>query len=98
MPPPRPSRTAAPRPRPTVPPGKPQPGDELADVLKPGLTPVERTEADELPVILEIVGIGLHRVRRPADIGEIGQEPVNRADRHVIIPENRPRPCPRTGD
>ena len=78
--------------------GKLQPGDELADVLQPGLAPVQAPEADEAPVILEVVGIGLHRVRRPADIGEIGQEPVDRDDRHVVVPQHRPRSCPRTGD
>src|SRR5439155_16025581 len=31
--------------------GKLQPGDELADVLQPGLAPVQGTEAEELPVI-----------------------------------------------
>ena len=78
--------------------GKLQPGDELADVLQPGLAPVQAPEADELPVILEIVGVRLHRVRRPADIGEIGQEPVDRDDRHVVVPQHRPRSRPRTRD
>ena len=78
--------------------GKLQPGDELPDVLQPGLAPVQAAEADEGPVILKIVSVGLHRVRRPADVSEIGQEPVHRDDRHVIIPQDRPRSRPRTGD
>jgi hypothetical protein len=32
---------------------------------------------------VQVVGVGLHRVRRPADIGEISQEPVDRDDRDV---------------
>jgi hypothetical protein len=32
------------------------------------------------------VSIRLHSVRRPADAGEIGQEPVDRDDRHVVVP------------
>ena len=78
--------------------GKLQPGDELPDVLQPGLAPVQAAEADEGPVILKIVSVGLHRVRRPADVSQIGQEPVHRDDRHVIIPQDRPRSRPRTGD
>ena len=78
--------------------GKLQPGDELPDVLQPGLAPVQAAKADEGPVILKIVSVGLHRVRRPADVSQIGQEPVHRDDRHVIIPQDRPRSSPRTGD
>ena len=78
--------------------GKLQPRDELPDVLQPGLAPVQGTEADEGPVILQIVGVCLDRVRRPADVGEIGQEPVHRDDRHVVVPEHGPRSGPRAGD
>ena len=75
-----------------------EPGHELADVLQPGLAPVQAAEAEELPVVLEVVSVRLHRVRRPADVSEIGQEPVDRDDRHVVVPEHRPRSGPRTGD
>ena len=78
--------------------GKLQPGDELPDVLQPGLAPVQAPEADELPVILEIERVGLDRVRRPADVGEIGQEPVDRDDRHIVVPQHRPRSGPRAGN
>jgi hypothetical protein len=50
--------------------GKLQPGDELADVLQPGFAPVQAPEPEKPPQIFHVVGIGLHRVRRPADIGE----------------------------
>ena len=46
-------------------------GDEVADVLQPGVAPVQVPEAEELPVVLEIMRVRLHRVRRPADVGEI---------------------------
>jgi hypothetical protein len=75
-----------------------QPGHELADILKAYLAPVNTTEADELPVVLEIVSVGLHGVRRPADVGEIGQEPVDRDDWHVVLAKDRPRTGPRAGD
>jgi len=75
-----------------------QPRDELADVLQPHLPPVQAPEDSELPEILEIVGIRLDRIRRPADIGQIGQEPLHRNDRHIVVPEHGPRQRPRTRD
>jgi hypothetical protein len=75
-----------------------QPGHELADVLQPGLAPVQSPEADEGPVILEVVGVCPHCVRRPADVSQISQEPVDRGDRHVAVPQDRPRSGPRAGD
>ena len=50
--------------------------DKLPDVLQPGLAPVQAPDPKELPQIFHVVGVRLHRVRRPADVGEIGQEPV----------------------
>ena len=75
-----------------------QPRDEPGDVLQPGLAPVQAPEPEELPQIFHVVGVRLDRVRRPADVGEIGQEPVDRGDRHVVVSQHGPRSRPRTGD
>jgi hypothetical protein len=40
----------------------------------------DRTEADEGPIILQVVGVSLDRVRRPADVSQVSQEPVDRDD------------------
>ena len=70
---------------------EPQPGDELADVLQPHLAPVQATAAQEGEVVLQIVGIGLDRVRGAFDISEIGQIPLDRSDRDIVVPQHRPR-------
>ncbi len=75
-----------------------QPDHELGDVLQPGLAPVQPPEAEKLPEVFHVVGVRLDRVRRPADVSEIGQEPVDRGDRRVVVPQHGPRSRPRTGD
>ena len=38
------------------------------------------------------------RIRRPANVGQVGQEPVNRDDQHVVVREHGPRQRPQTGN
>jgi hypothetical protein len=52
--------------------GKLQPGDELPTSSSLA-SPVQAPRAQELPVILEIVRVRLHRVQRPADVSEISR-------------------------
>lgn len=50
----------------------------------------------DLPVQLVIDGdecLAFHFVRRPANVGQVSQEPV---DRYVVIPEYGPRSCPQS--
>lgn len=42
------------------------------------------------PVILQIVGISLDRVRGPLDISQIRQISLDRLDRDVVDPQDRP--------
>ena len=77
--------------------GQPQPGHELAGVLQPDLPPVQPAAGEEHEPVLQIMGIGLDRVRGPVDIGEERQVALNRFDRHPVRTEHRPRPMPRTG-
>jgi hypothetical protein len=70
---------------------QPQPGDELADVLEPHLSPVETLGGQELPVVLQVVRVGADGVRRPLDVGQIREEPFDRLDRDVVVAEHRPR-------
>ena len=41
--------------------------------------------------VLQIVGVGLDRVRRLLDRRQIRQEPLHRLDRQLIVTEHRPR-------
>jgi len=63
-----------------------------------GIPPVQPAQADEVPVVLQVVGLCLDRVRRPANVSQVGQEPVNRDDQHAVVGEHCLRQRPRTGD
>ncbi len=71
--------------------GQAQPGHELADVLQPHLAPVELPLPGEDPVILQVMGISLDRVRGPLDRGQVGQVPLDRLDRCVVVAQDGPR-------
>ena len=64
---------------------QPQPGHELADVLQPDLPPVQPAAGEEHEPVLQIMGIRLDRVRRPLDIGQERQVPLDRLDRHPVL-------------
>jgi hypothetical protein len=51
---------------------------------------------EEDPVVLEVVGVGLDRIRRPIDIGQIRQIPLDRLDRAVLV-QDGPRVHTRVG-
>jgi hypothetical protein len=74
-----------------------QPGHELADVLQPRLPPVQPPAGKEDPEILQVMGVGLDRVRGPLDVGQVGQVPLHWPDRDVVVPDDGPRLCPRAG-
>ena len=77
--------------------GQPQPGHELADVLQPDLAPVQPAAGEEHEPVLQIMGVGLDRVRRAVDVGEEREVALDRLDRHPVRAEHRPRSMPRTG-
>ena len=71
--------------------GQPQPGNELAEILQPNLTPVQATKVQKGPIVAQVMGIRLDRVRGPLDTTQIGQESLNRPDRGTVLTENGPR-------
>jgi hypothetical protein len=77
---------------PAVTPGRrqTQPGDELAQILQPDLVPVQGPHIEEIEPVLQVVGVGLDRVRRPLDIGEIGQVALDRLYRPASVAQDRP--------
>jgi len=72
-----------------------QPGHVLAEILQPGLPPVQAPPAQEGEKVLQVMGVSLDRVRRPPDGRQVGQIPLDRLDRDVVIPQDRPRLRPR---
>ena len=80
--PPRPAggRPARPRTRPDPP-------------AAPPASPTRRTPGT--PVVLQVMGVGLDRVRGSLDVGQVGQVSLDRPDRDVVIAQNRPRLRPR---
>jgi len=70
---------------------QPQPGHVLADVLQPHLPPIQTAVGQEDPVVLQVVRVGLDGVRGPVDVAEIGEVPLDRLDRGVVVAQDGPR-------
>jgi len=70
---------------------QPQPGDELADILEPYLAPIQPADAEEGEPVLQVVGVRLHRVRRPLDVAQVGQVSLDRLHRRGVVAQHRPR-------
>ena len=78
--------------RPVAQPGRAaQPGDELGNVLQSHLTPVQVLDAEEHEPVLQVVGVGLDRVGRPLDLGQVRQIPLDRSHRSAVLAQHRPR-------
>jgi hypothetical protein len=60
------------------------------DCVVRDVPPVQSAERQERPVVLQVVGVGINGVRGPLDVGQVGQVPLDRSSRNVIIAQNRP--------
>ena len=68
-----------------------QPAEETAEVLDRHRIPGELVDVKELPPQRERTGVGLHRVRRPAEHPQVLQILLRRGNDTVIAVEHRPR-------
>jgi hypothetical protein len=69
---------------------KAQPRHELPDVFESELAPIQATAAEEGEPVLQIMRIRLDRVRRPLDIAQMRQIPLDRRDRHIVVTKDGP--------
>src|SRR6266567_520281 len=70
---------------------EPEPRHEAGNILQRRRLPVEPVTGQVGEPVLQIMGISLDRVRRLLDRGQIGQEPLHRLQRDLIVAEQSPR-------
>ena len=74
---------------------EPEPRHEAGDVLQRRRLPVEPVTGQVGEPVLQIMGVSLDCVRRLLDRGQIGQEPLHRLQRDLIVAEQSPLTPPR---